>query len=69
MQVELEPEYQAYVYEAVPPDAWKVRVKDWPASMIGVEGVMEPATSAVSTVTKSVPELTVGAFVDESLTE
>ncbi len=50
-QVTLEPEYHWYEYGLVPPEAWAVRVADWPESIVWAAGVIAPATNGVFTLT------------------
>ena len=40
----------------VPPEAWDVRVIDWPLSIVGLDGVMALATRGGLTVTVSPEE-------------
>jgi hypothetical protein len=49
-----EPEYHVTVKPEVPPDHEADRVIDWPLSMTGADGVMDPEVSAALTVTVTV---------------
>ena len=46
-------EYHWYENEGVPPDTCDVNITDWPPSMVGLGGVIAPATIAELTVTVS----------------
>ena len=49
-------EYHWYDIGGVPPEAWVVRVTDWPLSMVGLDGVIGSTTRAELTATVSPPE-------------
>jgi hypothetical protein len=57
------PEYQVIVYGAVPPDQDAVRVTDFPASMVGEVGVIEPGSRGGLTVTRTAGEAAPSCFV------
>jgi hypothetical protein len=54
--VALDPEYHWKVFDPMPPDGFAVRVIDCPLSIVGAEGVMDPANNAGLTVTVSAAE-------------
>jgi len=61
-------EYHLYEMEGVPPEAWDVRVIDWPASIVGADGVIAPEISAGLTATVSAGEQAEAGDWAESVT-
>ena len=57
------------MYGGVPPDMFAVSVIDWPSSIEGLSGIGLPADNDGLTVTRLLPDVNTGGFVDVSDTE
>ena len=66
---QLAAEYHWKLYGAVPPEGLADKMTDWPLSIVGPDGVMDPATSAALTPTVSPAEHCETGEKAESVTE